>query len=885
MAVRGGGRGKGVFPRYGVSEDVEREIRAHLHLRADELVARGWESAAANEEALRLFGDHHAVAVTCEEITKSHQRAVGRVDMMDAIGQDVRYGFRALLRAPGFAFVAIFTLALGIGANTAIFSVVNGVLLQPLPFDEPHELVWVTESNNRGGTMAVAWPNFRDWHEELTGFEGIAAYGVGTTTVLGGDEPLEARVANVSQDLWSIFGVLPFRGRLTLPEDHTEDGVPVVVVSRSFWENQLAGVDIDGVTVELHGVRASVVGVVDGFDFPGEVDIWGAAEVGGQGESRTAHNWRVVGRLADGISLQRAAEEVDALTKILVQQSPDDDPDYLATGAVVVPLQEHVVGDARTPLFLLLGAAGLVLLVACANLASTLLARGTNRSRELAVRMSLGAPKSRVVRQLLTESLVIAALGAAAGITMSAGVMTFLRRVGADAVPRMQDVTIDIWVLAYTAGVALLTALVFGLAPALRLTSVEVGSAMRSGSRGNAVEGRAGIWRLLVGGEVALALILLVGSGLLLRSSQELLREDVGVDGSDVTTAAISLSLVKYESEYDHARWYDELSRDLRSMPGVSAAGVMSTLPVSGNLPSGRMELDGDVEKTTTAGYVVASGGAFEALDVPLLKGRFFDATDTEDTDHVAIVSRAFADAVWPDQDPLGRQVTGGGMDNFWEQRRFARVVGVVGDVRYRGLGTEGRPTVYFAHSQRPFRLQYGAYLVVESAQGDPAGLTSALRTTIQRLDPDVPIQIVTQDGVVLESMRARRFVMILFGAFAAIALVLAAVGIYGVVSYSVARRAREMGIRIALGADSGSVQGLVVKASMQMVLGGLVFGVAGAFALTRSMAGLLYGVAPTDPLTLVTGFALLGGTGLLASWLPARASTRIDPMVTMRSE
>jgi predicted permease len=369
------------------------------------------------------------------------------------------------------------------------------------------------------------------------------------------------------------------------------------------------------------------------------------------------------------------------------------------------------------------------------------------------------------------------------------------------------------------------------------------------------------------------------------RSSGALLAEDVGAGIDDVSTAAVSLSQVRYASEYDHARWYDELVSELEALPGVESAGVISTLPVAGSLPSGRLELDGDLDRATTAGYVIASRGAFEALDIPLLRGRLFDSGDTPESGHVAIVSQSFAEAVWPGEDPIGRQVNGGGMDNFWEDRTFARVVGVVADVRYRGLDVESGPTVYFPHSQRPFRLQWGASVVAESSVGEADGVAGGLRETIRRLDPDIPLRLETMRSRVLESIAERGLVMALFGAFALLALVLATVGIYGVVSYSVARRTREMGIRVALGADTGSVLGMVVGASMRMVLVGLVVGLVAALGLTRLLEGMLYEVSPTDPLTLLAVLIALALSGVLASWVPARAGTRVDPMVTMRAE
>ncbi|MEJ2204663.1 MAG: ABC transporter permease [Gemmatimonadota bacterium] len=877
---------RGIFPRFGVSEDVEREIEAHIALHVEELVGAGWDPRAAREEALRRFGDRDRIAAAAAAVTRRHHRAVGRMEMFDTLWQDIRYGVRTLVRSPTFALVAVLTLALGIGANTAIFSVVNGVLLRPLPFEDPDEIVWVTEVNTRGGPMAVAWPNFRDWMANLRSFSGLAAYGVLSTTALGGDEPVQARVGRVSHDYWSIFGVVPVRGRLTTPDDHHEDAAPVVVVSRSFWENELSGAEISGLSLEILGFRAPVVGVAEDPGFPGGgIDMWAPLELGGLSSSRTAHNWRVVGRMASGVSIGQARQEAISLTARLVQDEPGADPDFLATSVFVTPLQEAIVGDSRTPLLLLFGAAGLVLLVACTNLASTLLARGAARSRELAVRMSLGAAKGRILRQLLTEGLVIAGVGGTTGVLMAGGVMRGLRAAQAGTIPRLSEVTIDGWVLAYTAAVALTTAFLFGLLPALRLTRRDAGDALRVGSRGNAREGRAGVWRVLVGAEVAMAFVLLVATGLLVRSSRALLTEDIGAEVGDVSTAAVTLSLVKYASEYDQARWYDELISELEALPDVESAGVMSTLPVAGSLASGRLELDGDLERATTAGYVVASGGAFEALDIPLLRGRLFDERDTPESGHVAIVSQSFAETVWPGEDPIGHEVNGGGMDNFWEDRTFARVVGVVGDVRYRGLDIEARPTVYFAHSQRPFRLQWGASVVAESSLGDAARVVGGLRETIRRLDSDVPLRLETMRSRVIESIAERGFVMVLFGAFSLIALVLASVGIYGVVSYGVARRTREMGIRIALGADGGKVLGMVVGASMRMVFAGLALGLVAAYGLTRLLAGLLYEVSPTDPLTLVIVAVALAGTALLASWVPARAGTRVDPMVTMRAE
>ena len=880
-------RSGSIFPRFGVAEDVDRELRSHVELRAEELEQEGWEPAAAMEEARRLFGDRESVARACRAIAIRQKRAVGRGRIMDAIIQDVRFAVRTLFKSPGFALVALVTLALGIGANTAVFSVVNGVLLRPLPYDEPEDLVWIQEVSNRGGTMSVAWPNYVDWREQSTSFAALAAVNDFTATVLGGDEPVRVSGVMVGEDYWKLFPARPVQGRLTVAADHVPGAAPVVVVSRSFWLNQLGGRPLESQSLEILGVRVQVVGVVpDGAGYPDQSGFWTPAEPLNNSPSRTAHNWSVIGRLAPGASLARAREEIDVITK-RVTALPDEDADFLAVGAATVPLVEEVVGDLRRPLYLLLGAAALVLLVACTNLASTLLARGAARARELAVRASLGAERARIARQLLTESLLLSLMGGAGGVGLAYLVVLGIRRSAPSFLPRLGEVGLSPMVLGFTGAAAVLTALLFGLVPALRLTRVDAGEALRSGSRGNAMDARGGVWRLLVGIEVALALLLLVGSGLLVRSFQALLNEDLGFDYADVEVLSVSLSNGKYPEPADHRRFYDELLGRVSAVPGVGAVGLINTVPIQNSLANGRMELDGDLEKQAIGAYVVVSGGAFEALDIPVLEGRVFDGRDGPDDEMVAVVSRSFADEFWPGEDPLGKQVTGGGMDNFYATRAetFARVVGVVGDIRHRDVGREAYPTVYFPYTQRPFRTQYGASLVVEAATGDPNALVPALRDVLHAADPDVPIRTTALGSAVRSSLGERRFLMFVMGGFSVLALVLATVGIFGVVSYSVGRRTREIGIRVALGAAPESVVRMVVWAAMTMVTGGLLVGLVAALVLTRAMRSFLYEVSPTDPTTVGTALAALFGAALLASWLPARSGTRVDPMLTMKSE
>lgn len=877
---------RGVFPRFGTSEDVDREIRAHLEMRAEELEAAGWEPAEARAEARRRFGDVQATADECERITRRHDQVRRRGRRMGEIWQDVRYGVRALVKAPGFTVVALLTLALGIGANTAIFSVVNGVVLRPLPYEDPDELVYITERARSGGTMSVAWANFRDWRASSGSFRGMTAYSSSNTTVLGGAEPAWTRVSFVSDDFWTVFRVVPVAGRLFSPMDHEPGAAPVVVVSRAFALEVMGREDVVGRPLEAFGRSAEVVGVVpSSFDFPAGAQAW--TPMPPQGESRTSHNYAVVGRLAEGVTVEQAGQEVDALmVRIAAAADAEEATEYLAVGTHTVTLHERLVGDVRGPLAMLLGAAGFVLLVACTNLASTLLARGTVRAQELAVRSALGAGRGRLVRQLLTESVVLSLVGGVAGLGLAAGVLRVIRALGEASVPRVQEVQVSGAVLLFTLGVAIVTGLAFGLLPALR--SAEGGQAvtLRAGARGNA--GKHGrTWGFLVATEVALAVILLVGSGLLLRSFASVLAEDSGFDASDVAHTQVALSGLKYPTLTDHVLFWDDLLERMRGAPGVSAAGLINTVPLAGFAANGRLTLDGDPNKVGDGYYVLASAGAFDALDIPLLQGRLFQESDGPDAPHVVVVSRSFAQTYWPGEDPIGRQVSGGGMDDYWnaDPTVYGTVVGVVGDVRYRELTRRGEPVVYWHYKQRPYRARFGAALVAEASSGDAARVATALRSTVGGADPDVAVRVRLMRDVVADSVAERRFVLLVLAGFALVGLLLAAVGIYGVVSYSVARRTREMGIRLALGEAPESVRGRVLSGALRPVVGGLLLGVLGGVGLSRVMQGLLYGVGAMDPVTFTAVPALLMAAAFAASWVPARRGTRVDPVQAMRAE
>jgi putative ABC transport system permease protein len=834
------------------------------------------------------FGNEGRVRRRCRAIEKEHGKKVRRLQMVEGMLQDLRYGARTLMKSPGFFLVAIVTLALGIGANVTVFSIVNGVLLKPLPYEKPEELVWVAERSRSGGENWVTWANFRDWRAESRSFQALTVFDRLSTTVLGGDQPIYTPVATVSQDFWKVFPVDPVAGRLSVPADHVEGGHPVAVVSESLARQVLGGEAAVGRGIEVAGLWHEVVGIVpSSLDFPEGTQVWTPAELTPKSESRTSHNWRAVGRLREGLTAADAAMELDPMTVRLVASAQDEQgAEYLATGTVIKSLQDMMVGDTRRPLFLLMGAAAFVLLVACTNLASTLLARGTTRARELAVRSAVGASRTRIFRQLLSEAVLLAALGGAAGVGLSLAILRGIRATAAGSIPRLEAVSLDGRVLFFTIVATLATALAFGLLPALRARENDQAGTLRTEGRGN--EGYKGrVWGTLVAAEVALALVLLTGSGLLIRSFTAVLSEDVGLDGGDVVLSGVAVSRIKYPEMDDHRLFWEDLLARAEALPGVSGAGLITATPFSGLLPNAMVHLDGDPSKTGNGDYIVASSGAFEALDIPLLRGRLFDASDGPDATHAVVVSESFAETYWPGEDPIGKQVSGGGMDNFWSADSvvFGTVVGVVGDVRYRFLTGVPRPTVYWSYRQRPHRIQWGANLVVESATGEPAVVAGSLRRALQDVDSDVAPRIRYLGDMAAESVGDRRFTLLIMSSFAAIGLLMAALGIFGVVSYAVAQRTREMGIRLALGATGGAVRSMVLQSAMVPVVLGLVAGVAGAWSLSRVMAGLLYEVTPNDPLTLLVVTGLLLGTGLMASWIPAVRGTRVDPMVTMRGE
>lgn len=802
---------------------------------------------------------------------------------MDRFLKDLSYGARSLRASPAFSLVAILTLGIGIGSTTTVFSVVNGVLLQPLPFHEPERIVWISEHRSGAGRdMAVAWPNFQDWEANTTSFAALGAFQFGRSLVLGGERASSEAVTPVSHGFWEALATPVVTGRPTLPEEHLEGGPDVALIREDLWRSQFGSRRLDEIDLEVYGRRHEVVGVLptEG-SYPENSRIWTPAAPAST--SRTAHNWRVLGRLAEGVTRERAEAELDPLQARLVRDL-DEDPEYLGDGVTILPLQERVAGSARTPLALLLGAAGFVLLVACTNLASTLLARGAGRSREMAVRSSVGADRRRLLAQLLTESFVLASLGGLLGVSLAFLGLRVIRVAGAGTLPRIEGVSLDLTVLLFAAAATLGTTLLFGLVPSLRVSGQNVADAMRSG-RGVREGGRSRGWSLLIATEIGLAVVLAVGAGLLIRSFGAITSVEPGFDPTGVLVHDSQLNPMNYPSGSDHIAYYEDLLGALRASPTVLAAGVGSKVPLSGGVPNGLIQLDGDESLTTTTQYVLASPGYFQALGIGLVAGRSFSDQDRADTRHVAVVNRAFAEANWPGQDPIGRQVTGGGLDEFWEERRFADVIGVVEDARFQALTTAPEPTIFMSHAQRPGRLQFQAVVVARAADGQATSLTPLLRTAIEARDSDVPINLTPFEDRIAGTLGTRRFIMVLLGAFAAVALGLAALGVYGVISYNLERQRREIGIRLALGAEPREVRGMVQGKVLILALVGGLMGILGATALSRFLRSLLYEINPMDPVTLIGACVLLMGAAWLAALIPAYRSSRLDPTEAMRAD
>jgi putative ABC transport system permease protein len=799
---------------------------------------------------------------------------------VEQFGQDLRYGARLLRRSPAFSIVALLTLALGIGANTAIFSVVNSVLLRPLPFPEPERLVRVWESSPRGDQRNVVNPwNFLNWRERNRSLR-IAAVSGMTANVTGDGEPLAVDSMRVSPGFFSILGVSPFMGRAFLPDEEVPGHQTSVILSYAFWQGRYGGdPNILARKITVNGAPRAIAGVLPrDFHFPkSRAEVWMPLAIDRR-ETRGRY-LTTIARLKPGVSLPRAQQDLAAIAGQLSQEWPEMDKGW---SAAVVPLLEDVTEGVRLPLLVLLAAVGLVLLIACANVANLLLMRATLRLREVAVRAALGAGRGRLVRQLLSESLLLAVAAWAAGLAVGYwGLRALLALIPANTpLPRMESIHLDTRVLLFALGISLLTALLFGLAPAIQASRPEYQSALRQGTLRTGVGGSRVFRQALVITEVALALLLLTSAGLLMRSFARLTSVNPGFQPDQLLTMQMFTSPAKYSDDRTRSQYLERILSEVRRLQGVQAAGSVHFLPLTGMIsgscfaPAPGPQPD---VSSPSAQFLVISPGYFRAMGTPMLSGRDFDERDRFGSPSVAVVNHAFAERFLAGQPAIGKH-----LNVCWSVPNPAEIVGVVADARQAALQAAPRPTIFLANAQAPM---YFARLVVR-ARTDARQLTRSVEAAVHRVDPEQALSdIQTMEDVVSDSIAQPRLQLLLLAVFAGLAILLATIGVYGVVSYSVSRRTQEIGIRVALGAGRADVSRLVLREGLLLGGLGVALGLAGALACTRVLRSLLFEVTPTDPVTLATVACLLLAVVAAATLLPARRATKVDPMVALRYE
>ena len=805
--------------------------------------------------------------------------------------QDVRYAVRTLLKSPGFAAVAVLALALGIGANTAIFSVVKAVLLSPLPYPEPERLVWVRESNPGADIPdePASAPNYNDWRTQVRSFDGLAAYANTALTLTdgGGGEPERIPAVSTSANFFQVVGVAPALGRGFLPEEETAGKNRVVVLSHGLWQRRFgASPQALGQTITLGGNAYTVVGVAPA-DFKSPVrgpkapEMWVPIAFNFNQNVRRSDYLNVIGRLRAGATIGQAQAELAGVAARLEQEYPATNAGWTVT---TQPLHERVVGNVRQALWVLMGVVGFLLLIACANVANLLLARAAARRQEIAVRSALGAGRGRLVRQLLTESLLLGIAGGGLGLILAAWGVELLVALSPGNIPRLEEAGLDARVLAFTFGVSVLTGVVFGLLPALSASKTDLAESLKEGgSRGpTAGQGARRLRSSLVIAEIAITAVLLACAGLMIRSFNAIQSVDPGFRPERVLTFEFSLPSAKYKDEPQIAAFYEQLTARAAALPGVERAALVDSLPLGGGADvlsfviEGRPELP--PEKVQDAMFSTATPDYFDVLGIGHVRGERLTERHRDGVPDVGVINETMARKFWPDEDPIGKRV------NLGDPARapWITVIGVVKDARSSGLDKEPYAQMYLPALQ--FRQRTMTFVARTSA--DPATLVPALRRELGALDQDLPLYNVrTMEQVLAESVARRRFQMILIAAFAGVGLLLAAVGIYGVISYTVTQRSHEIGVRMALGARASDILKLVVGQGLGLTLAGVGLGLAGSFALTRVLSSLLYGVTATDPLTFACVSLAMLGVALLACLIPARRATKVDPMVALRYE
>ena len=813
---------------------------------------------------------------------------------METLIQDIRFGLRVLAKSPGLTIVATIALALGIGANTAIFSVVNAVLLRPLPFPNPDALTALYESDLQGGGLygSHSYPNFFDLRAQNTTFERVAAYHGSDFILTGRSEPVRLRGEVVTANLFALLGVNPLYGRTFLPdEDKPSPTGRVVVLSEQLFRRQFnADQSLLNQAITLDGERFTVVGVMpESFEFPIQnepVELWTTIAGDAAGEhpvtaARGAHFLQAIGRLKPNVTLAQAQSDLTTVAARLEQQYPDTNNHK---SLHLESELETLVSDVRPTLFILLGAVACVLLIACANVANLLLARATGRYKEMAVRSALGASRARVIRQLLTESILLSLVGGAGGLLLAVWWSDLLIALGKENIPRAVQVGIDWRVLGFTGGVSILTGIIFGLFPAVHSSKTELVESLKEGGRGTSEGARRNrIRNVLAVGELAIAVVLLVSAGLLIKSLWRLQNVDSGLQPENVLTFAVAVPGARYDAA-KQVQFFSELQKRLESLPGVQSASAIMPLPLSGNFYSISFQIQGRevAEKDQPASSIFFTGADyFRTMGIPIIKGRDFDQHDQHGSLPVAIITEEFARQYFPNEDPIGKRLSPG-ISTFDNERVYREIIGVVADIRNLRLNTAPKPAYYVSLAQVPFSQMT---VVVKTAQ-DPKSVVNAATKEVAAMDSEVPLfNVKTMREYLSASVAPPRFNTTLLSIFAGVALVLTLVGLYGVMSYSVAQRTNEIGIRLALGAQSRDVLLMIVKQGSRLILIGLTIGLAGAYALTRLIESLLFGVTAKDPFTFGAAALLLALVAILACYIPAWRATKVDPLVALRYE
>ncbi|HLY20733.1 MAG TPA: ABC transporter permease [Bryobacteraceae bacterium] len=807
---------------------------------------------------------------------------------MQFFWQDLRYGARSLFKNPGFCAVAVLALALGIGPNTAIFTMVNAVLLKPLPIPEPNRVVmiWGTMLKSGFDQLPVSAADFLDWKRQSHSFETMSAafaipeYGL---NISGIGDPERVPAALASQEFLPALGITPLAGRNFLPDEDRPGGPPAVLISNALWQRRFSSdPSAVGRTLTVDGIPRTIVGVVPhqlGEMVP--ADLWLPTAINPNNPPRENHNYGVVARLKPGVTLAQARAEMTVIARRLEAAYPATNDGW---GITMFPMAEMFTGRIRPVLLILLGAVGLLLLIACANLANLLLARAATREREIAIRGALGAGRRRIVRQLLTESLLLALAGGALGLFLAVWSVRLLRGIVPEMFPMLRHMGVDLPVLAFTLGISLLTGMLFGLVPAWRSSRTDINTTLKEAAgRSESAGGSQRIRGFLLASEVALAVLLSVSAGLLLRSFARVVAVNPNVRTADVLTMNLSLPEAKYDTPVKRANFYKNLTERLETLPGVRSAGAVQFLPLRVSLLSFRVgvnsfEIEGrpplNQSQQPQADYRTVTPGYFNTMGIALRQGRLFDQHDGLDARRVVIVNDAMVRKHFPHENPLGRHII---------MSRPMEIVGVVADAKLYGLDAPVEPAVYVPHMQQPY---VSAMAVAVHTAGDPMALTAAVRREIQKLDPELPVSNVrTMEQVLSNSLTLRRVSMLMLTVFACLALTLATVGIYGLTTYSVSRRTHEIGLRVALGASQSQILRMVVGRGLLTSLIGAAVGLAAAFQLTRALSGMLYGVTATDSIVFAGVPLLLIAVSAIASFLPARKATQIDPLIALRYE